>query len=466
MHGWLDSEHQLIWQLWMCPLTTVHALIALLQLYIDCVAAACIASAQRIKDLPASCLIPPALLAACPQLHHLTLVDCSASKSAPRQQRATGTSGGTAAADTHLHTLVLRAHNQLWAPEPATGLSSLTALHTLLLTGDDAGLSDAACQSIAVVATQLTRLSLDCRAVDDDQPILQPLMQHCVPGLSQRLQRLELPRATLYDHEFLALCEQLPELDVVEVRCLRLQDNHADVPCNWQQLVINSLAIVEDLARLPLARAGRHGGLQKVAMTMFSCGGMIPAPLPLFNSSVATVRDSTCHLTPVLASSGVGRLFLVCSSAAGLQALAPLLRRFEPDSIARLGVWQHNIDNDDESLRVQALTALLAEVAAGHAALNSCTQLFFVDNQWFTPAACSALLPALMPSKVKILALQGFHPDAAAAVCSPESLAAVTRPLIIGVDGEIDVAAVRAAIAAAAKGHFVDVQRLSPEPSS
>jgi hypothetical protein len=308
---------------------------------------------------------------------------------------------------------------------------------------------------------------LNCRAVDDDQPILQPLL-HCVPGLSQRLQRLELPLLSLHDKDLVALCEQLPALQIVEVRSIVLQQNHADVPCNWQELVIGSLAIVEDVARLPLARAGRHGGLQKMAMKMFACVGMIPASLPEVNSSVAAVCDSACRLTPVLASSGVGRLGLVCSSAAGLQALAPLLRRFEPDSIAGLAVVQGSIVYEDEGLRVQALTALVAEVAAGHAALNSCTQLFFEDThlQWYTPAVCSALLPALMPSKVKTVGLQGFCPDAAAAVCSHEALAAVTRPCIIGVEADVDVEAIRAVIAAAGKGRFLDVQLLPPAPSS
>jgi hypothetical protein len=137
-----------------------------------------------------------------------------------------------------------------------------------------------------------------------------------------------------------------------------------------------------------------------------------------------------------------------------------LLRRFEPDSIEDLSLLQHNIDNDDEALRVQALATFVAEVAAGHAALNSCKKLIFIDTdlQWFTPAACSGLLPALMPSKVETLGLPGLQPAALAAVCSPEALAAVTRHMTISVERNINVAAMRDAITAANKEHLLQLR--------
>jgi hypothetical protein len=406
-------------------------------------------------------LVPPSLLAACPQLQHLTLDECAVAKPTPGKAAAiiTTSSSGAVTPHANLHTLNLISPAQLWTSQPATGLADLPSLHTLLL-GEVRGLTDAACRTIAVVASQLTRLRLECGADDTSdiyQHILQPLLAHCSAGLSQQLQRLELPKACLCDEGIEALCGQLPALSVAEVKTLELLDNRSGMACNWQELVTTGFVPIEFLAHLPLARAGRQGGVQKLSLTRVAC----LESNPFLSTGIATVCGSTCQISAVPDGDGLRFLCMSCCDADGMHTLTQLLRRFEPDSVEGLGLMLTSSSHgENEDLRVQALAAFAAEMAAGHAALNKCKRLVLddMDNNWYTPAACAVLLPTLMPSKVDLIFLQKLSPIAAAAVCSPDALAAVTRPMAIGVCSDVDVAGMQAAITAAGKGHLLVVK--------
>jgi hypothetical protein len=274
--------------------------------------------------------------------------------------------------------------------------------------------------------------------------------------LSQRLQRLELPQLELCDGAFIDLCGLLPALHFVEVSSLGLLDNHTNAACNWQEMVIGDVVFVDQLARLPLARAGRQGGVQKLSLTRITCAEVTPS----LCSSISAVCGSECRLDTIPDSYGSRMLMLKCCGAACTQAVVPLLRCFEPDSVDKLALIEVKDKEDIEGMRVQAINAFAAEMVAGLAGLQSCFGVAFVDagRHWYTPAACPTILPAMMPSHVRSIWLHTFHPDAVAAVFSPEALASVTRPISIRVGSDVDVAAVQAAVNAAGKGRLVDLE--------
>jgi hypothetical protein len=319
--------------------------------------------------------------------------------------------------------------------------------------------ADDTCQTIAVVASQLTRLRYEL-GPNDSELTIAPLITYCASGLSQRLQRLELPQVCLVDQDLVALCAQLPALSIVEVATFLLMENHANLACSWEEMVIAEVALGELLARLPLARAGRHGGVRKLTLRKIAVYEMTPA----VSDGLANVCCSACQLSTMVDSTGVRKLHLAFYGTACLQAVTPLLSRFEPGSVNVLTLLQRSDEEGNEDLRLQAFTAFAAEVAAGHASLKDCKLLALANHtghNWYTPAVCSALLPALMPSSIAAVSLHDFAADAAVAVCSPEALAAVTRLMAIGVGRDLDAAtAMQAAINAAGKGHLLSVHCL------
>jgi hypothetical protein len=333
--------------------------------------------------------------------------------------------------------------------------------------------ADDTCQTIAVVASQLIRLCYKAGPYDRHLPVPR-LLAYCASGLSQRLQRLELPQVVVNDRYLVAFCGQLPVLSFLEVATFLLMENHANLACSWQEMVISEAALGEMLARLPLARSGRQGGVRKLTLRKIAVCEMTPA----VSNGLASVCCSGCQLSTISECRWARQLHLVCYGSACLQGVSRLLRQFEPGSVETLTVTQrrmdpltlmilngaYGFDQDSDELRLQALTAFAAEVAAGHAGLNSCRRISFCadgtssGHNWYTPAVCSAMLPALMPSSIASMSIDGLAPDAAVAVCSPEALAAVTRPMILGVGKGVDVAAMQAAINAAGKGHLLTVK--------
>jgi hypothetical protein len=371
------------------------------------------------------------LLTACPNLGRLDMV-CIPMDEADHPDTA----------DTHsqLHTLHLFKSS---AVLPMPNLPSLTAL---LLDWCQGSGVDQVQHAVNPVASQLTRLRINCHTVD--VAALTP----CVPGLKHNLQRLELPSTELTDGIF----KLLPELCCVEFWQLSLSCSVADVDCSWRELRLATIeqSSLRQLAWLPLARAGRKTpGLQRLELAGINCKYLFGDR----DALVAAVRSSTCRLAPVqVAGEQQQRRVVLSGEQDDLELALPLLACFEPDSIFNFGLctgW--------EDISPTVLTALGSLFAIdGAASLARCHTLEISFGRWANKVACAALLPMLMATPVTtVVFLSSMTAEQLAAICCPQSLAAVTRRIMLRVRCvPFGLQQAQEAIAAAGKAELLSLE--------
>jgi hypothetical protein len=384
---------------------------------------------------------PCTLLAACPNLGTLKLGNVEVTHSS-REQPTAGTYP-------QLHTLHLDSCGAIGQ------LPQLPSLTALLL--DGWFIAEELPCAVNQVASQLTRLRLPVGTMQSLATI-----QPCVPGLTHNLQRLELPSLVLTDDVFTSLHQLLPGLRCVEFKELRLISNHADVGCSWQELRLapDGHHSVQQLTMLPLARAGRHTvGLQRLVLPGIHrdrVGG-----LEEISAKVAAVCSSSCRLAPMhvegepLGQFTLGMEYIV--------RMLPLLSCFEPGSICslRLGLWDHMLQST-----LAAFGAALAIHGGGYAAVARCHTLTLACTGFQDDATCAALLPMLMATSISEVVITCFGTQVTsaqlAAMCCPNSLAAVTRPISLRVKcAPTDVQQAQAEIAAAGKAHLIRLEEVS-----
>jgi hypothetical protein len=308
--------------------------------------------------------------------------------------------------------------------------------------------SDSIQHTVNQVASQLTRLRLRC--VDSLQ-----LLQPCMPGLAHNLQRLELPKLCLTNEGFDSIRTQLPGLRCVEFASLSLSSSCADVECSLRELRLVGYCTspLSQLARLPLARAGNQNqGLQRLVL-----GGIAFWSASVDrDADVAAVCSSSCRLEPVHVEGEQLQHFRLYMGLQDLEGILQLLACFVPDSICSLEL--HFWGLSQPALAAWGVAMALSGGAA--AALARCHALTLSCRDFQDDAACAALLPMLMTTPVLTLSFQDDVSAARlAAMCSPGSLAAVTRPITLRVrcEPDADVQQAQAAIAAAGKAELVSL---------
>ncbi len=381
------------------------------------------------------------LLWACPNLERLALVHCVRGADAPLIN-------GAHSIDSHpqLHTLHLLRSRAGWQ------LPHLPSLTTLLIDGAcaDGGVQD----TVHQVGSQLTRLRLGhVRQLSTLVP--------CMPHLTYNLQRLELPSLGLTD-ELLTTCHSLlPGLRRVEVCRLSLRRSCVDVDCSWQELRMPICEprylpptayapSLDELAKLPLAREGKPGLQRLVLAGLYFWSVDLAAAL-------ATVRSSRCRLAAWEIQQR--RPFrLVFNGLENLAYLPPVLACFEPDSI-------HSLEVEVKGKMSQPVLAALGAALAtgGSAAVARCHTLTLAfDDGFQDDAACTSLLPMLMATPITALLFRKrFDIAQLAAICCPESLAAVSRPIRLYVKCVPTVwQQVQAAIDAAGKPNLLCLKQL------
>ncbi len=389
--------------------------------------------------------MPSLLLSACPNLGSLTLDECSSEQWMDDPH--------TASTYTQLRILHLIDCETVWQ------LPHLPSLTALLLDGWRREAEEDE-HTVNQVASQLTQLRLG-HAFH-----LSPLVPH-VPSLRHNLQRLELPEMMLTNDLYKSLHELLPGLRCVEFRELSLSSSHADVGCSWQELRLAPYGFhsLQQLAMLPLARAGRRTrGVQRlVLLPRIKCwndSGDVGA-------NVAAVCSSSCRLAPVLLRGPPPGAVLLSTAPQDLARVLLLLACFEPHSIRGLCL---DVTGHMPQPGVAAVGAALAASGGGAGALARCHTLSLTWPNAFDPfthnacfqddAACAALLPMLMATPIVTMRFNGtMSTDQLAAICCPDSLAAVTRPIALHVYSMLvtpeDLPLVQAAIAAAGKADVV-----------
>ncbi len=301
------------------------------------------------------------------------------------------------------------------------------------------------------MASQLTRLRL---GGIEDLSTLEP----CLPGLRHNLQRLELPWMELTDDVYKSLHDLLPGLRCVEFGEVFLSSSHADVDCSWQELRLESDTMhhLQQLAQLPLARAGKRG-LQRLVLE--GCR---------MDADVTAVCSSTCQLAPVQTVANQLGSFSLELGWEHLSHLLPLLRCCAPNSIGSFHVTMSH-GPCAYGISHAALSALGAAFATGGgaAALARCHTLT-LDNCFHAAAVCAALLPMLMTTPIATvwLTTDSITPKQLTALCCPDSLAAVTRPITLRVsvrysNQNVSLRKAQAAIVAAGKADLVRLMRNS-----
>jgi hypothetical protein len=399
----------------------------------------CLFRSQRISSYVHT--TTSALLAACPNLGTLKLEQCT--NDAPTPSRDDPIPAGHA--HTKLHTLWWDDCQKGWKLPP---LPSLTAL---LLDGWQREAEEDE-HTVNQVASQLTRLRL---GGIEDLSTLEPYLA----GLTHNLQRLELPWMELRDDVFKVVNELLPGLRCVEVNSLSLHSSHADVECSWREVRVDSDSVqdLQQLAWLPLARAGRHTrGLQRLVLPPRITCLVNPGDV---GANAAAVCSSTCQLSPL---NEIGDLSLRFRDSRALESVLPLLACFAPGSMLTLTLSLHNTWGQGvAAMSHSALEALAAAAVTtgGTAALARCHKLNLDCDGFQDDAACAALLPMLMVTPIATVDMP-FHISVKrlTAMCSPDALASVTRSITLHVccDSEPDGAQqVEAAIDAAGKAELV-----------
>jgi hypothetical protein len=387
-----------------------------------------------------------ALLATCPNLGSLKLDGCriDACTRPPNDPHA-------GYSHTQLHTLHLNGACTAWQ------LPRLPSLTALLIDGDQIAV-DAMQHTMNQYASQLTRLRL---GHVDQLSFLQPY----VHGLRHNLQRLELPSVDLTDDLFNSLHDLLPGLRCVEFGRVCLKSSHADVDCGWQEMRLgsNKAPSLFQLARLPLARAGRQTrGVQRLVLASVDCWRVLDA-------QVAVMCSSACRLEPLPVAGKQQRHLAFTLDSQNVERALSLLACFEPDSIRNLELLISGF-NFITQPAVAALGGALATTdCGGYAAVARChTLTLAVNGRWefnfefLDAAACAALLPMLMATPITTVHLSSHCASVAAAwmtaVCCTESLTAVTRPITLRVEHAGCVQQAQAAINAAGKADLLHLQ--------